>query len=190
MKFTFLLLLSPIFLFSQIKANGDIWAAKEYSKEISLFNSKSFLFKDVLGVSENILEFEVIPLAATSSGELTTLLYKCDSKQKEGLILGFYGNYWNEAGVLYQGYAYKNLNKDKAIEFLDLIYSSIENHAKFLKESNDNNNIVFKYDDMNILIHTTSDGYNIRIFWNGFDASWEKTAFVRSKKRFEKKIKQ
>ena len=85
---------------------------------------------------------------------------------------------------------HKNLNKDKAIEFLDLIYSSIENHAKFLKESNDNNNIVFKYDDMNILIHTTSDGYNIRIFWNGFDASWEKTAFVRSKKRFEKKIKQ
>lgn len=190
MKFTFLLLLSPILLFSQIKANGNIWAAKEYSKEISLFNSKSFLFKDVLGVSENILEFEVIPLAATSSGELTTLLYKCDSKQKEGLILGFYGNYWNEAGVLYQGYAYKNLNKDKAIEFLDLIYSSIENHAKFLKESNDNNNIVFKYDDMDILIHTTSDGYNIRIFWNGFDASWEKTAFIRSKKRFEKKIKQ
>jgi hypothetical protein len=189
MKITFLFFLFPLILFSQVKSNGDIWAAKEYSKEISLFNSKKFLFRDVLGISENILEFEVIPLAAASSGELTTLLYKCDSNKKEGLILGFYGNYWNEAGVLYQGYAYKNLNKDKATEFLDLIYSSIEKHAKFLKESNDFNNIVFKYDDMDILINTTFDGYNIRIFWNDFDATWEKTAFIRSKKRFEKIIK-
>ncbi|MBA4153960.1 hypothetical protein, partial [Flavobacterium sp.] len=96
----------------------------------------------------------------------------------------------NDAGVLYQGYAFKNLNKEKAIQFLNLIYSSIEKHSSFLQQNNDNNNIVFKFDDMEVLIWTTSDGYNIRIFWNSFDASWEKTAYLRSKKRFEKKIKE
>ena len=166
-----------------------MWTAKEFSKEISLFKSKEFLFKNVLGSTEQIVPFEVIPLAAASSGELTTLLYKCETKNKEGIILGFYGDYWNEAGVLYQGYSFKNLEKDKAIEFLNKIVASIEENKKFLNENGDNNNIFFKYDDMDVLIWTNLGTYSIRIFWQGFDSTWEKTAFERSKRRFEKKIK-
>lgn len=174
---------------SQVKVNSNnIWTAKEFSKEISLFKSKEFLFKNVLGSTELIVPFEVIPLAAASSGELTTLLYKCEEKQKEGLILGFYGDYWNEAGVLYQGYSFKNLEREKAIEFLNKVVTSIEENKKFLNENSDNNNIYFKYDDMDVLIWTNMGSYSIRIFWQGFDSTWEKTAFERSKRRFEKKI--
>ena len=177
-------------IYSQVKVNSNnIWTAKEFSKEISLFKSKEFLFKDVLGSTNQVVPFEVIPLAAASSGELTTLLYKCDAKQKEGLILGFYGDYWNDAGVLYQGYSFKNLEKEKAMEFLNKIITSIEQNKKFLNESGDNNNIFFKYDDMDVLIWTNAGTYSIRIFWQGFDSTWEKTAFERSKRRFEKKIK-
>ena len=177
-------------IYSQVKVNSNnIWTAKEFSKEISLFKSKEFLFKNVLGSTNEVVPFEVIPLAAASSGELTTLLYKCDTKQKEGLILGFYGDYWNDAGVLYQGYSFKNLEKEKAIEFLNKIVTSIEENKKFLNESGDNNNIFFKYDDMDVLIWTNAGTYSIRIFWQGFDSTWEKTAFERSKRRFEKKIK-
>ena len=172
----------------KVKSNNE-WTAKEFSKEISLFKSKEFLFKNVLGSTEQIVPFEVIPLAAASSGELTTLLYKCETKNKEGIILGFYGDYWNEAGVLYQGYSFKNLEKDKAIEFLNKIVASIEENKKFLNENGDNNNIFFKYDDMDVLIWTNLGTYSIRIFWQGFDSTWEKTAFERSKRRFEKKIK-
>jgi hypothetical protein len=183
-------ILSITYSYSQVRVNNNsIWTAKEFSKEISLFKSKEFLFKNVLGSTNQVVPFEVIPLAAASSGELTTLLYKCDSKQKEGLILGFYGDYWNEAGVLYQGYSFKNLEKDKAIEFLNKIVTSIEENKKFLNESGDNNNIFFKYDDMDVLIWTNAGTYSIRIFWQGFDSTWEKTAFERSKRRFEKKIK-
>ena len=136
MKIKFLtltFLLSITYSFSQVKVNSNnIWTAKEFSKEISLFKSKEFLFKNVLGSTEQIVPFEVTPLAAASSGELTTLLYKCEAKQKEGLILGFYGDYWNEAGVLYQGYSFKNLEKEKAIEFLNKIVTSIEENKKFL----------------------------------------------------------
>jgi len=177
-------------IYSQVKVNSNnIWNAKEFSKEISLFKSKEFLFKTVLGSTAEVVSFEVIPLAAASSGELTTLLYKCDVKQKEGLILGFYGDYWNEAGVLYQGYSFKNLEKEKAIEFLNKIVTSIEENKKFLNENGDNNNIFFKYEDMDVLIWTNAGAYTIRIFWQGFDSTWEKTAFERSKRRFEKKIK-
>ncbi len=177
-------------IYSQVKVNSNnIWTAKEFSKEISLFKSKEFLFKNVLGSTNEVVPFEVIPLAAASSGELTTLLYKCDAKQKEGLILGFYGDYWNDAGVLYQGYSFKNLEKEKAMEFLNKIVTSIEENKKFLNESGDNNNIFFKYDDMDVLIWTNAGTYSIRIFWQGFDSTWEKTAFERSKRRFEKKIK-
>lgn len=190
-KITFLsILLWVTFCYSQVKVNSNnIWTAKEFSKEISLFKSKEFLFKNVLGSTNEVVPFEVIPLAAASSGELTTLLYKCDTKQKEGLILGFYGDYWNDAGVLYQGYSFKNLEKEKAMEFLNKIVTSIEENKKFLNESGDNNNIFFKYDDMDVLIWTNAGTYSIRIFWQGFDSTWEKTAFERSKRRFEKKIK-
>jgi hypothetical protein len=177
-------------IYSQVRVNDhEIWTAKEFSKDIALYHSKYFLFNSILGTSTDITQFEVIPLAASSSGELTTLLYKCDSKQKEGLVLGFYGDYWNAAGQVYQGYAFKNFDKNQAIEFLSKIQEAIDNNSKFLREDTDNNNIYFKYDDIDVLIWSYFQTYTIRLFWNGFDSSWEKTAFDRSKKRFEKKIK-
>ena len=174
----------------QVRATSqNYWMAKEFSKEIALFNAKRYLFKEVLGPSPNITKFEIVPLAAASSGELTTLLYKCDEKQKEGLVLGFYGNYWNDAGILYQGFAFKNLDKNEAFDFLNKIQSAIEANLKFMKENPDNSNIYFTDNDIDILISATEYGiYNIRLFWKGFDSTWEKTAFERSKKRFEKKI--
>jgi hypothetical protein len=185
-----LLIFTNILLFSQVQTNSNnVIYAKEFSKEVALYNSKNFLFKTVLGSTEQIEKFEIIPLAAASSGELTTLLYKSEAKQKEGLILGFYGNYWNNAGVIYQGFAFKNFEKNEAIKFLTKIQDAINENSKYLQDENDNNNIYFKYDDIDVLIWSTGQDYTIRLFWNGFDSTWEKLAFDRSKRRFEKKIK-
>lgn len=174
---------------SQVKQNDfNLFQAKEFSKDISLFKAKTFLTHNVLETSEKTIQFETIPLAAASSGELTTLLYKCESQNKEGLILGFFGDYWNDAGVTFQGYGFKNLSKDQAYEFLTKIETEIEKNQDFLKDNNDNNNIVFIYDDLKVMIWTTSGSYLIRIYWNDFDSTWEKTSFERSKRRFEKKI--
>ena len=88
--------LFPFSSFSQIStaSSGSFWA-KEYSKEIALYKAKTFVLNDVLGISKDIVQFYIDPLAAASSGELTTLVYRCEAKNKEGLILGFYGNRWN-----------------------------------------------------------------------------------------------
>lgn len=166
------------------------YEAKEFSKEVSLFRAKMFLFQEVLNdLTDKSTQFEAIPLAAASSGELTTLLYKCESENTEGLIFGFYGNYWNEAGVSYQGYGFKNLSKERAYDFFNKIESEIEKNTSFMKKKNDENNIVFKFDDIEVLIWTTVSGFKIRLFWNGFDSTWEETSYSRSKRRFERKSK-
>ena len=82
------LFLFMIFVFYLVPCNAQ-WYTKEFSKDIALYKAKAYLFMDVLGSTPDVTKFEVIPLAAASSGELTTLLYKCESKQKEGLVLGF-----------------------------------------------------------------------------------------------------
>lgn len=177
-----------VFNYSNAQTPG-FWESKEFSKEVSLFKAKTFLIQDVLKTSGNSLQFEAIPLAAASSGELTTLLYKCEPQNADGLILGFYGNYWDSSsGVNYQGYAFKNLSKDKAYNFLNKIESEIAENQKFLRGNNDNNNIVFEFDDIKVMIWTTSNSYTIRVYYKGFDSTWEKTSFERSKRRFERKI--
>lgn len=176
------------FAYAQVSARSGIYFAKEFSKELALFKAKTFLIEEVLNTDSRIVKFESIPLAASNSGELTTLLYKVESLDEEGLILGFFGDYWNDSGVVYQGYGFKNLNKSQAIQLFDKIEKSVEENKKFLRENNDNNNIVFEFDDMKILIWTTLSSYNLRIYWRGFDSSWEANSLEKSRKRFERKL--
>jgi hypothetical protein len=193
MKFVltfFLIVFTNTVMYSQVTMNeNNFLFSQSFSKEIALYNAKSFLFNNVLGSTTGIVKFEVIPLAAAASGELTTLIYNCESKQREGMILGFYGDYWNKAGVVYKGFAFKNFDKIQAKEFLDKIQNAIDANSEYLQDDKDNNNIYFKYDDINVLISAPVGSYTIRLFWNNFDSSWENTAFEKSKRRFEKRIK-
>lgn len=188
MKKYILILLTQV-VFSQVAQNqNNIFYAKEFSKEISLYKAKSFVVDDLLGASNAVVKFEIDPLAATASGELTSLVYKCEELNKEGLILGFYGDYWNTAGVVYQGYGFKNLPKEKALELLQKLEEAKANFNKYLSDDTDNNNIYFTYDDLTFLIYKSSET-RIRVFWKTFDAEWQDIAFKRTKRRFEKKVK-
>jgi len=75
--FTLLICLTlSIASFAQVKQNDyNLFQAKEFSKEISLFKAKKFLINNVLDIDNTNTQFEAIPLAAASSGELTTLFY-------------------------------------------------------------------------------------------------------------------
>lgn len=187
-KFISFLFLFYIASYSQVAQQNGNWYAKEFSKDIALYNAKEFLLSSVLGSNETPTKFEIIPLAAASSGEITTLIYNSSERGKEGLVLGFYGNYWNDAGVLYTGYNFKNLDKKDAIDFLNKISKTIEDNSKYIKSDGDNNNVFFKFDDIDVLIYSTLGTYQIRLFWKGFDSDWEETAFNKSKRRFEKKL--
>jgi hypothetical protein len=162
--------------------------AKEFSKEISLFKAKSFVMNTILGSTEAVVEFEIDPLAASSTGELTSLVYKCPGKNVEGLIFGFYGDYFSEAGIPYQGYAFKNFNRPEALKLFEKVQLAIDDHDKFLSKDVNNHNVYFMLEDLTFLITKASGSYSIRVFWDGFDAEWTSTAFNRTKKRFEKTL--
>ena len=162
--------------------------AKEFSKEISLFKAKSFVMNTILGSTEEVVEFEIDPLAASSTGELTSLVYKCSAKNVEGLIFGFYGDYFSEAGIPYQGYAFKNFNRPEALKLFAKVQAAIDDHDKFLSKDVNNHNVYFMYEDLTFLITKASGSYSIRVFWDDFDAEWTSIAFNRTKKRFEKTL--
>lgn len=101
MKKYLLILLSQV-AFCQVAENkNNVIYAKEYSKEIALYKAKSYVISDILGNSSKVVKFKIDPLAATATGELTSLVYNCEELSKEGLILGFYGDYWNDSGLVY-----------------------------------------------------------------------------------------
>lgn len=181
----------PLTTIAQISvAKGGIFYAKEFSKDIALYSAKTFVMSDVLGSTDEIIKFEVDPLAASSSGELTTLVYRCESKNKEGLILGFYGTRWNNAGTSYQAYSFKNLPAKEANELLDKIEKATAENFKYIAADNDNNNIYFHYQDLTILIYfKDNNNIKLRIYWNDFDSEWEWSTYKKTRKRLEKKLK-
>ncbi len=164
--------------------------AKEWSKESSLYESKGYLIKNIIGKTTEPITFEVYPLAAASSGELTTLVYKCDTKDLSGLLMAFYGDYWNEHGVNYTGYAFKNTSKEKAMKMLFELDTKINENKDYLFKDADNNNFYYSYDDLTFLVYyTLGADPKIRVFWGEYNADWGYTAFSRTLKRFEKKLK-
>ena len=176
--------------FSQVKQEiGNVLGVKAFNKEISLFRGKAFVIKEVLGVNNNVTKFELDPMEAASSGELTTLYYNCDALNKEGLVLGFYGDYVNEFGLLLQGYAYKNFDKKQGLELLQKIEDAKTENADYLREDSDNHNIYINFDDVIILIYRKELLYKYRVFWKSFDAEWGDFAFRRTKNKFQLKIK-
>ena len=187
------LLITVLLVFFVITANAQVSQvngvmAKEFSKELSLFKAKSFVMNTILGSSDDVVEFEIDALAASSTGELTSLVYKCPKKNVEGLIFGFYGDYFSEAGIPYQGYAFKNFNRPEALKLFAKVTAAIDEHDKFLSKDVNNHNVYFMLEDLTFLITKASGSYSIRVFWEDFDAEWTSTAFTRTKKRFEKTL--
>ncbi len=185
---TVIIIIFSIFSKAQVPVNSGVVFAKEFSKEIALYRAKAFVIETVLGISSEVVGFQIDPLAASSSGELTSLVYRCQEKGKEGMVLGFYGDYWNSAGVEYKGFSFKDISKDKALYLLDTIQKAIDDYSTFLSQDKDNNNIYFKAEGMTFLISNMTGGIKIRVFRNEFDAEWDMTAFRRTKRRLLNKL--
>lgn len=171
-----------ISLFTLLPSFAQEQGKKEYNKEVALFRAKAFLIKDVLGDDSQVVKFGIDPLASAKSGELTSLAYSCKQKNKRGLILGFFSNRWNPSGVTFNQYSFKNIPEDKAKELIKLIDNSIKEHKKFLNKNPDNYNYYLQYDDLTFLIYK-QNGLKIRVFWDDYDATWESTAYDRTKRR-------
>jgi len=182
----FLLIVVSV-LITFFNSNAQVYGAKEYSKEIALYKAKQFVIEDVLGISGEVIGFQIDPLAAASSGELTSLVYKCQDKNKDGLVFGFYGDYWNKSGVSYKAYSFKDIPTARALILLDTLQKTMDNYTNFLNQDHDYNNLYFNAEGMTFLIYN-SGGIKIRVFWNDFDSEWDIVAFRRTKRRLLSKL--
>lgn len=163
---------------------------KEYDKDKALYKAKYFIAK-TLGDEPGLSKFMIDPLAASKSTELTSIYFESPKHKKKGLVLGFFDDFWTrESGKGFEGYGFKHLNQQEATELLNKIETIISDEKKFLNANDDENNIYFTFDDITVLIYRKGAlSGRLRLFWNGFDAEWENTAFRRTKRRFEKSVK-
>ena len=179
-----------IYSFGQVSINSNLFWAKDWSKEISLYKGKEYVISELLQFDNTTMRFKIYPLAAANSGEMTTLVYECEEKKIEGLVLGFFGSFYNENGFLYTGYKFKNLPKEKALQMLIEIDRVFSDNKKFLDNDMENHNVTFKWDEMIFLIYSASPGqHKIRVFWEKFDSEWDIGAYLKTKKRLLKQLK-
>jgi hypothetical protein len=169
--------------FCQIPSNKSIFA-KLWSKDLTLDMAKLYLVQNVISIQENEERLVLDGLSASTSGELTAICYSGDSAKTIGILLAFYGDYWNEQGVNYKGYAFKNLNPSTALKFLNKIIDVAEKNQKFMESNLDINNIIFTFDDI-VIIMFNNGPIKLRILWQNFDAEWTLEEVQKTLKRFE-----
>ncbi len=102
---------------AQIPTNNGFALCSAFSEKNSVVKAQGFLLKEILKSPEDIVQFELERIASSMSGDLTSLIYRCEGKQIEGMILAFYGDYWNEKGDIYKGFVLKIYPKIKHLNF-------------------------------------------------------------------------
>jgi hypothetical protein len=179
-------LLAFAILFSQYTF-AQVYGSKKFSQDIALYKAKEFFIDNILGTTTvtEVIKFEIDPLAAALSGEVTTLSYRCADKNKEGILLGFFGDYWDTLGNVSQAYSFKDLPRQRAMDFFDKIDKTTEPLVKYLNEGVEINNVYFEFEDMKIIVYGTAP-IKIRILWNRFDCEWDYATFDKTKKRYMK----
>ena len=170
-------------------SNAQSSISKEYSKDIALYRAKNFLIENVLEPSEKYKKLYIDPLAASKSSEITSIYYS--GSNKKGLLLGFFDEFSTQfdLSTSYQGYAFKNLPYEEAIDLLNTIERIIKEEKDYLLADDNENNIFFKKYDLTVVIYREyALSGRIRIFWGNFDGEWENKAFRRTKRRLERSL--
>jgi hypothetical protein len=171
---------------SQIPTSLGFALSDEFSEHNSIVKTQGFLLNEILKSPDNVVQFELDRIASSMSGDLTSFFYRCVGKQTEGLILSFFGDYWNDSGDIYKGFVFKNLPGNEALEFISQISRTMEEQKEFLSKDNDNS-VSLQYDDLTVVISKDIE-FKIRLFWIGFDADWDHWAYSRTKRTVEEDL--
>ena len=172
--------------FSQVPYKNNVFA-KEWNQDFTIEMAKLYLVKNILSIGDSEEYLIIDGIGASNSGELTSICYSGDSAKSVGVLFTFYGNYWNDQGVQYKGYGFKNMQTFAALEFLNKIITVSDKYQKFMDKNFDVNNIVFTYDDI-VVVMFTNGPIKIRLFWEDFDAEWTVVDAKKTLQRFEKFI--
>ena len=179
-KIFFVLLLALSFSAkAQFNANNyvsttDKLFAQEYSKDATAYLTKVYIARQVLKLKDNDLTgFELDAITAAKSGELTTVLYNCPKLNQRGLVFVFYN---------YKHYSFYHFEYNEAKILMDRISSAVEDNKQVLDEVNTS---VLKANDIHLIFAES----NIRVVWEEYDSSWDKSNYKTTYRRFDKFFK-
>lgn len=159
---------------------------KEVAKEISQFRSKEYIMNYIIGSAEkNEIKFETESLASDDSAGLISVAFNCNEVNEKGLLLAFFGNNRDRNGSIGLVYGFRYIPLEPAKDLLNRINSIRRNHKDYISSHNDVNNIYFEFEDVKFILYRDG-GYKIRVFWNGFEVTWERTAFDRTNRRLNR----
>ena len=159
---------------------------KELAKEISQFRSKEYIVDYLIGpAGTKEVKFETESLASDDSAGLISVAFNCNEVNKKGLLLAFFGNNKNEDGQVAQAYGFRFIPLEKAQSLLKRIDDIKDRHKKYMQSENDVNNLYIEFEDIKFILYRDG-GDKVRVFWNGFEVTWERVAFDRTKRRLDR----
>lgn len=166
--------------------SGNHNLTQKITKEITEYRVKEYIIKEVINITEGeIVDIEIDALTASKSGELSTVIYQCKSKNKKGIVFVFWQYTFNEFNTKYKGYSFRHIEFTKAEELFQYL-------AKVMKYKNDIGtndqewNTTFLWQDLYFLFYNDGESNKIRVFWNGFDAEWNHSNLKTTSRRFTK----
>jgi hypothetical protein len=162
---------------------------KEIAKEVSQFRSKEYIMDYIIGPAGNReVKFEAESLASDDSAGLISVAFNCNEVNERGLLIAFFGDNKNSNGNVGLAYGFRYIPLEEAQKLLKRIDNVQENHKKYFSNENDVNNIYIAYEDIKFILYRDG-GDKVRVFWNGFEVTWERTAFDRTKRRLDRWFK-
>lgn len=168
---------------SFVAADAD---KKEMAKEISQFRSKEYIMNYIIGPADDKeIKFETESLASDDSAGLISVAFNCDEVDERGLLLAFFGNNKDADGNIAKAYGFRYIPLEEAQTLLKRIDEVKERHKDYMKDENDVNNVYIEYEDIKFILYRDG-GDKVRVFWNGFEVIWERTAFDRTKRRLDR----
>jgi hypothetical protein len=159
---------------------------KEVAKEISQFRSKEYIMDYIIGPAQNKeVKFEAESLASDDSAGLISVAFNCSEVNEKGLLLAFFGPNKNSSGNVGLAYGFRYIPLEQAQNLLQRIDDVQEKHKKYIYDENDVNNVYIAFEDIKFILYRDG-GNKVRVFWNGFEVTWERKAFDRTKRRLDR----
>ena len=166
---------------------GDI-LSQERCKEITEYYCKQYIVDDILQIPDRkSTGVHISAITAAKSGELTTVLYQCNSLNKKGVVFTFWNDYATDIALPYKGYGFYGLDFDQAKELFSNLEMVLAQDNNILDENM--GNLVYKSDDLTFLIYNKNGEFGsskaIRVWWKTFDSDWTIKNLETTIKRFK-----
>ena len=189
-NFGLIFIIIIVFKFNLVAQNTtEGIAGQDYSKGFTEFVIKEYLITELLNIEEdNLIGIEIDAITASKYGELTTVVYNCEQLNKKGLVFVFWSDTWNEYNTHFKGYAFRNIEYNKAITLFNKLDSVIANKKQILKKGY-TWNAIYRWEDIYFVFYNEGMANKIRVFWKGFDSDWNQSNLKTTGRRFVKSFK-